>query len=273
MNFTKRQSAAAFTFIELLVVVSVICLLVCVLGAGTAMNRTSSNGFQCLNNLRQLLAGWKMYADDNARRIVYNLDGTSAGKSQGSESWVAGWFDFSASTDNTNINYLIRHDLTPYGAYLGPYVKSANIFKCPTDKSTAPIAGVRAPRVRSYSLNSRLGANSRSWTSPSRYPLYRNLDQIRSPATLFVFLDERADSINDGLFWTDPDTAYQMIDYPTSQHDSAGAFTFVDGHGEIHRWTDPRTMPPLQPGQLLFLNVYLPGDVDVTWLQIHATEH
>jgi len=273
MNFTKRQSAAAFTFIELLVVVSVICLLVCVLGAGTAVNRTSSNGFQCLNNLRQLLAGWKMYADDNARRVVYNLDGTGAGKSQGSESWVAGWFDFTANnTDNTNINYLIRHDLTPNGAYLGPYVKSASIFKCPADKSTVSIAGGRIPRVRSVSLNNFIGANSRSWTTGSRYPLYRNLDQIRSPATLFVFLDERADSINDGLFWTDPDTQYQMIDFPMSQHDSAGAFSFVDGHAEIHRWSDPRTMPPLQQGQLLFLNVNLPGDVDVTWLQQHASQ-
>jgi hypothetical protein len=117
-----------------------------------------------------------------------------------------------------------------------------------------------------------LGANSRSWTSPSRYPLYRNLDQVKTPATQFVFLDERADSINDGLFWTDPDTAYQMIDFPMSQHDSAGAFTFVDGHTEIHRWTDPRTMPPLQQGQLIPLNINLPGDVDVTWLQQHATE-
>jgi hypothetical protein len=273
MKLTKRKSESAFTFIELVVVMGVICLLVCVLGAGTAMNRTGSNGFQCLNNLRQLLTGWKMYADDNARRVVYNLDGTAAGKSVGSESWVAGWFDFSASTDNTNSNYLVRHDLTPSAAYLGPYVKSASIFKCPADKSTAPSAGVRALRVRSYSMNNFFGANSRSWTSPSRYILHRNLDQVKSPATQFVFVDERADSINDGLFWTDPDTAYQIIDFPTSQHDSAGAFSYVDGHAEFHRWLDPRTMPPLQPGQLMFLNLNLPGDVDVTWLQQHASEN
>src|SRR5215475_8157703 len=98
MNFTKRQSAAAFTFIELLVVVGVLCLLFCVLGAGTPMNRMSSTSFQCLNNHRQLLAGWKMYADDNAGRIVYNFDGTGVGRSAGNESWVAGWMDFTSST-------------------------------------------------------------------------------------------------------------------------------------------------------------------------------
>ena len=121
-------------------------------------------------------------------------------------------------------------------------------------------------------MNNFFGANSRSWTTPSRYILHRNLNQIKSPATQFVFLDERADSINDGLFFTAPDTAYQVIDYPASQHDSAGAFSFVDGHAEIHRWVDARTMPALKPGQSLQLNVNLPGDVDVTWLQQHASE-
>jgi prepilin-type processing-associated H-X9-DG protein len=121
-------------------------------------------------------------------------------------------------------------------------------------------------------MNNFFGANSRSWTTPSRFILHRKLDQVKSPATQFVFLDERADSINDGLFFTDPDTPYQMIDYPMSQHDSAGAFSFVDGHAEFHRWVDPRTMPSLKPGQLLPLNVNLPGDVDVTWLQQHASE-
>ena len=272
MNFTKRQSAPAFTFIELLVVVSVICVMVCVLGAGTAMNRMSSTNFQCLNNHRQLLAAWKMYADDNARQVVYNRDGPGAGRSAGNESWVAGWMDFTAATDNTNTIYLVRHDLTPYGAYLGPYAKSASIFKCPADKSAVNMPGKRMLRVRSVSMNNFFGANSRSWTTPSRYVLHRSLDEVKSPATQFVFLDERADSINDGMFFTDSDTQYQIIDYPVSYHDSAGAFSFVDGHAEIHRWSDPRTMPSLQPGQLLPLNVNWPGDVDVTWLQQHASE-
>jgi type II secretory pathway pseudopilin PulG len=271
MKLVKKQSESAFTFIELLVVVGVIGLLVCVLGAGAAMNRTSSNGFQCLNNHRQLLAAWKMYADDNARRVVYNRDGPGAGRSAGNESWVAGWMDFTAATDNTNTIYLVRHDLTPYGAYLGPYAKSPSIFRCPADKSTAIIAGKKTLRVRSISMNNFFGS-LRTWTTPSRFILYSNLDQVKSPATQFVFLDERADSINDGVFFSDPDTPYQMIDYPMSQHDSAGAFSFVDGHAEIHRWVDPRTMPTLQPGQLLPLNVNWPGDVDVTWLQQHASE-
>ena len=128
------------------------------------------------------------------------------------------------------------------------------------------------PRVRSVSMNNFFGVGGRTWTTPSRYIQHRNLDQIKSPAGQFVFLEERQDSINDGCFFTDSDTPYQLIDYPASYHDSAAAFSFVDGRAEIHQWVDPRTMPILQPGQLLPLNVNLPGDQDVLWLQQHASE-
>jgi prepilin-type N-terminal cleavage/methylation domain-containing protein len=260
------RTAAAFTLLELLVVLAMICLLLSVVRTALAMNRTGTNGLQCLNNHRQLIADWKMYADDSQGRLVYNQDGQTAGKAAGNESWVAGWLDYSASSDNTNTQYLVRHDLLPYGAYLGAYVKSASLFKCPADKSTTSLG---APRVRSISMNSFFGEKARSWTSPSSYIVHANLAQIKSPATQYVLLDELESSINDGCFFADPDTTYRLIDYPAFHHDSGGTFSFADGHGEIHRWVDARTMPP---GQSVQLNVNLPGDVDVVWLQQHASE-
>ena|SRR5436305_12821988 len=116
---TKRQSASAFTFIELLVMVGIICLLACVLGAGTSMNRSSSNSFQCLDNHRQLMAGWKMYSDDNGGRLVYNFPG--GGAQPGQECWVVGVLNFNnGNSANRDTNALVRHDLFPYGAFLGP---------------------------------------------------------------------------------------------------------------------------------------------------------
>src|SRR6266481_4280923 len=99
MNFRRRQPESGFTFIELLVICGVIALLICVLGAGSAMNRAGTNSFQCLNNHRQLMAAWKMYTDDNSGRLVYNSDGANAGKAAGSECWVAGFMDSTGSTD------------------------------------------------------------------------------------------------------------------------------------------------------------------------------
>jgi prepilin-type N-terminal cleavage/methylation domain-containing protein/prepilin-type processing-associated H-X9-DG protein len=261
---------AGLTLVELVVVVAMVGLLASMLAPTLARTKPSSASFQCQNNLRQLAFAWKMYADDNNGSLVYNRDGGNVGKSFGSEGWVGGWLDYSPSTDNTNTALLIDHSRYPYAAYLGPYVKTPLVFKCPADRSTALMAGAPKPRVRSVSMNSLVGTGSRLWVISSKYPVCTNLSQIKSPAYMFVFVDEREESINDGEFMTDPDTRYQLVDYPASYHNNAGSFSFADGHSEIHRWKDPRTMPYLRPGQSLVLNINLPGDLDVLWLAQHA---
>src|ERR1035441_9445604 len=260
-----------FTLVELVVVVAMVGLLASMLAPTMARTKPNSASFQCLNNLRQLAFAWKMYAEDNNGGLVYNRDGASTGKSLGDEAWVGGWLDYTANTDNTNTALLIDHNKYPYGAYLGPYIKTPLAFKCPADRSTALMAGGPMPRVRSVSMNNCVGTGSITW---SRYgvsfPRCSNFAQIKLPAYMFVLLDEREDSINDGCFETDPNTLYQIVDYPASYHNNAGSFSFADGHAEIHRWKDRRTMPILQPGQFLSLNVNLTGDKDVLWLAQHA---
>jgi prepilin-type processing-associated H-X9-DG protein len=90
------------------------------------------------------------------------------------------------------------------------------------------------------------------------------------PVYLFVTLDERSDSINDGWYATDPDVLYQLVDYPASYHGNSCGFSFADGHSEIHKWGDARTCPSLLQGGELQLNVNLPGDKDVVWIAQHS---
>ncbi len=267
-----RQCGNAFTLMELLVVVVVLGLWVAMLVPALARTRTNSPALQCLNNSKRIAMCWIMYADDNSGNLVYNRDGGNTGKTLGCEGWVAGWLDFTtANTDNTNTLMLVDHNRYPYGAYLGPYVRNAAIFKCPADRSTALEGGVQQPRVRSISMNNHVGTESRTWTSTSaKYPVCTKATQIKSPAIVFVTLDEREESINDGCFFSNPDTLYQLVDYPASYHANAGGFSFADGHSEIHKWLDRRTMPILQAGELLTLNVNLGGDKDVIWLSQHA---
>ena len=60
-----------------------------------------------------------------------------------------------------------------------------------------------------------------------------------------------------------------IIDYPASYHNGACTFSFADGHSELHRWRDPRTMPRVD-GSFPF-NVVSPGNIDMLWLRSHAT--
>jgi len=267
-----RRSARGFTLIELLVVIAIIAILAAMLLPALTKAKQKTQGVYCLNNTKQIAMSWIMYADDNNGVLPPNRDGGNVGKDPADAAWVGGWLDFSTSTDNTNTAFLVNHNDPVYqnSAFLGPYVKNYAAFKCPADRASVNIGGRTMLRVRSISMNCYVGTMSRTWTSPSRFKQCQKSTDIKAPAMMFVVLDEREDSINDGWYATDPDNLYQLIDYPASYHGRAGGFSFADGHSEIHKWLDGRTVPVLYPGSLLQLNVNLPGDKDVYWLAQRA---
>jgi len=251
-------------------------LLACVAGLAALTTAAISNHQArrsvCLNNHRQMTTAWLNYAFDHNETLVGNLDGGSVtyDLSNTNRTWVMGWLDGSSFVpDNTNLLYLTTY--SPLAVYLQ---HDPRPFHCPADTGLSDgVTGV--PLVRSIAMNSYMGPRGGPYTSGYRQFVSLSSITAPSPATASLFYDAREDGINDGWFNIDmtgfdpPSTpaSYRMIDYPADWHQRAGTVSFVDGHVEVWKWSDVRSMPPHVRGKALPLMIASPGNPDVYRIQ------
>src|SRR5882672_7744054 len=94
LTSTRRPPKRAFTLIELLVVIAIIAVLAAMLLPALARAKLKTQGISCMNNLRQMMLGWRMYPDDYNDLLLASL---AVDPSQKRTNWCTGSLDYTAN--------------------------------------------------------------------------------------------------------------------------------------------------------------------------------
>ena len=269
----NRGFRSAFTLIELLVVIAIIAILAAMLLPSLGRAKQKAQGVQCMNNGKQMMIAMHLYNGDNADWYPPNEDSSSA-----TYGWVRGKMNWdSGSPDLTNILNLVD----PTKALLAPYTgKNYQIYRCPADNVLSTFLSLKVTRVRSFAMSQavgcqvgRLKAVNGPWLDGTHEHLANQTwscygkasDMVRpGPSKTWVLLDEDYRSINDAAFAVTM-VENKLLDGPASYHGGACGFAFGDGHSEIKRWKDSRT---ITTGQSFSAQTFSnPLNQDVLWLQ------
>jgi prepilin-type N-terminal cleavage/methylation domain-containing protein/prepilin-type processing-associated H-X9-DG protein len=222
-KFGRRKGAVmqkerAFTLIELLVVIAIIAVLMAILMP--ALNRVKEQGKRanCINNCREMILAWNMYADENDSKIVNGNTSTGTFNKDGT-CWV--YWPGRDVTEQQRIQGIID-------GLLYPYCSNIKLYKCPT--------GIRGEIVTYAIVDSMNGYDA---IPGAEGHIIKSRMQIRRPGERVVFIDEGRLSPASWTIWYDQERWWDQI---TARHGDGTNFSFVDGHADYWKWKDPRTV-------------------------------
>src|SRR5690349_3317916 len=163
----RTEAGRAFTLVELIVVIAIIAILASLLLPALSRGKAKAQAAVCQSNLKQLVLGWILYADDNDDRLTGSI---SVDLVNQPGSWVLG----NTRQDRTASNIM--------AGVIFQYAPAAGAYRCPGDRSTVDgVTGLL--RTRSYTLNGSMNSSQHlnggaPWGSADYPKMPQKLSQI-----------------------------------------------------------------------------------------------
>jgi len=220
----ESMSRNAFTLIELLVVIAVIAVLMGILMPALRMAREQARSIACSSNLKTLVLGWTLYANDNDSRIVNGHTPDTVNQSE------PGWVVMPPNAVSAPVEDKIAY--IKQGA-LWPYVSNEEVYRCPSDRRKDNPMHLQA--YRSYGIPG--GLNGVADDQADIAKPCKSLTDIKQPGRKYVFLPECDKRGYNRGSWLLGLVRGQWIDAFGVWHRGRSTnFAFADGHTAKHAW-------------------------------------
>ena len=199
-----RQHRRGFTLIELLVVIAIIAILAALLLPALSRAKESAKSIQCLNQLRQISLGTRLYAEENEDLFPRSQHSANANKQLPWERALAPSLGVSSGT--TAWTNLLQ-----------------NLYHCPNDQKSGHL---------SYGLNYYVELGDED-DYPGKPQTWRKYSQIAKPSGTIIYTEviTDADHVMPALTWLT--VADAENDVAWQRHKQKSNYAFVDGHVEL----------------------------------------
>ena len=206
MTHSQRKNHAGFTLIELLVVIAIIAILAAILFPAFARARENARRTACMSNLKQIGLGLMQYTQDYDEKMPMQA--------------AAQINDYASPTAAMS-----------WQGVLQPYVKSWQLFRCPSAKPFTPGVGINPNSDSSYFGN---GVLLLRITGGQVVPL--SLAAVPEASSV-IWVQEYINRDSPSYLrpvWTSATTTfyYWSSDAYSNSHFDGGNLLFVDGHAK-----------------------------------------